>query len=219
MQPMNDENSILQPSDIQRVVRRYQERVAEFGTTLSSLNSGSSEKQRLRHEVHARAIYGDRPSILDIGCGIGTFYEYLNGTKRSCRYTGYDIVPEYVEFCRQHFTDCRFELRNIFSEGISGTFDTIVLSQVLNNRYRESNNLEVMQAAVKMAFARSNTAVSVDMLSSYVDFESPDLFYYSPEVMFAFAKSLTRRVILRHDYRPFEFCLQLFHDDAPGYIA
>jgi SAM-dependent methyltransferase len=209
---------ILNSSDARRVVERYQARIAEFGPTLESLNSGSSEKQRIRHEVHSSALRGSNPSVLDIGCGLGSFYEYLKRESRPCVYTGYDLVPEYIDFCRREFSECRFEMRNIFKEGIEGRFDTIVLSQVLNNRYQESDNMEVMRSALRLAFESSETSVSVDMLSSYVDYRQPELFYYSPEEIFAFAKSLTHRVLLRHDYRPFEFCIQIFHDKAPGYV-
>jgi SAM-dependent methyltransferase len=210
---LNDEPPVLDPEDTGRVIRRYQQRIAEHGPTLASLNSGDAEKQRIRHRVHASAIQGERPSVFDIGCGLGALYEYLKGEDRSCEYTGYDIVPEYIEYCRARFPECRFELRNIFSDGIGSEFDTIVISQAFNNRYQASDNIQVMQAALSEAFARTRVSVSVDMLSSYVDFQAPDLFYYSPEQMFSFARTLTRRVVLRHDYLPFEFCIQLFHDE------
>jgi len=58
----------------------------------------------------------------------------------------------------------------------------------------------------------------VDMMSSYVDYQDPALYYYSPEEIFRFSKTLTRRVMLRHDYRPFEFCIQLFHASVGPYI-
>lgn len=211
-------NPVLNSSDARRVVERYQARIARFGPTLESLNSGNSEKQRIRHKIHAQAVQGQNPAVLDIGCGIGSFYEYLKREERGCGYTGYDLVPEYIDFCRSQFPECRFELRNIFKDGIPGRFDTIVLSQVLNNRYEESDNADVMRTALRLAFESSDVSVSVDMLSSYADDRRGELFYYSPEEIFAFAKSLARRVVLHHDYRPFEFCIQLFHDNAPGYV-
>ena len=215
---MTDDSSILDSRDAERLIDRYRRRIAEHGPTPASLNSGGAEKQRIRHQAHATALQGDRPTVLDIGCGLGSFYEHLAGAGIRCEYTGYDIVPEYVEYCRGHFPECRFELRNFLTEGIAGEFDTIVMSQALNNRYEQSDNVRVMQAALRAAFASTRVSVSVDMLSSYVDFHAPDLFYYSPEEIFSFAKTLARRVVLRHDYRPFEFCIQLFHEAAGGYV-
>jgi SAM-dependent methyltransferase len=214
-----DKDPVLNPQDVNRVIERYQQRIAEHGTTFDSMKSGSPEKQRIRHEVHATALRGKHPSILDIGCGLGEFYQFLRDQRRDCIYTGYDIVPEYISACRASFPEASFEQRNIFEQGISGQFDTVIMSQVLNNRYQSSNNVEVMQAALNLAFQHTTTSVSVDMMSSYVDFESAELFYYSPEQILALAKSITKRVILRHDYRPFEFCIQLFHDQVDGYVA
>lgn len=209
---------VLDPDDVNLVVQRYQRRIAEHGPTFASLNSGSEEKQALRHSVHASALRGARPLVLEIGCGLGDFYKYLVGKDRDCSYCGYDIVPEYIAECHRVCPRAKFEVRNIFLEGIDGTYDTIVMSQVLNNRYQKSDNMQVMQRALELAFQHSRISVSVDMLSTYVDFRNPDLFYYAPEEIFRMAKAIAPRVLIRHDYRAFEFCVQLFHLEAEGYL-
>lgn len=209
---------VLDPDDVAEVVRRYRQRIAEHGPTFASLNSGSEEKQAIRHGVHASALRGANPSILEIGCGLADFYKYLLQHKRDCSYHGYDIVPEYIDECRRTYPEAKFTLRNVFIEGIEGVFDTVVMSQVLNNRYQKSDNMQVMQRALELAFEHTRVSVSVDMISTYVDFRNPDLFYYSPEEIFRVAKAISPRVLLRHDYRAFEFCIQLFHEGVEGYV-
>jgi SAM-dependent methyltransferase len=206
--------SLLKADDVQMVLDRYRNRVQQHGPTFASLNSGSVEKQLARHRVHAQVLRGRRPCLLDVGCGLAGFYEHLLASGLQCAYTGYDIVPEYVEVCRSKHPGAEFVLRNIFDEGIPEVHDTIVMSQMLNNRYSHSDNVEIMKAAILLAYEHTRVSVSIDMMSSYVDYQSPELFYYSPESIFAFAKTLTRRVALRHDYLPFEFCIQLLHPDA-----
>jgi len=213
-----DSAQILDPEDANRVIQGYQLRIIEHGATFASLNSGTIEKQKIRHHVHASALIGPCPKVLDVGCGLGDFYQYLKERNRDCQYTGCDIVPEYIAECRKRHPEANFQLRNIFREDVGGTYDTIVMSQVLNNKYKKSDNLQVMKTALALAFRYTRISVSVDMMSTYVDFQNPDLFYYSPEEIFQFAKSITRRVVLRHDYRPFEFCIQMFHDAAPNYV-
>lgn len=209
---------ILDPEDVLNVVRRYQQRIAEYGTSFASLNSGSEAKQSIRHEVHASALRGAKPSILEIGCGLGDFYKFLIRNQRACSYSGYDIVPEYIEQCHRLFPEALFEQRNVFESGIDGIYDTVVMSQVLNNRYQRSDNMQVMKRALELAFAHTRVSVSVDMISSYVEFQNPELFYYSPEEIFRIAKGISSRVLLRHDYRAFEFCIQLFHEGVEGYV-
>jgi SAM-dependent methyltransferase len=208
---------VLDSSDAERVIRGYRERIAQHGPTLASLNSGDEEKQRLRHQVHASALVGDDPSILDIGCGLASFYASLQAQGKRCRYTGFDIVPEYIEFCRVQFPGGRFELRNVFEEGIDAVYDSVIMSQAFNNRYTGSDNVEVVKAALRLAYDNTLVSVSLDMLSDYAEMKRDTLFYYSPQEMFGFARTLAPRVILRHDYRSSEFCIQLFHESAPGY--
>jgi len=209
---------VLDPEDASRVIQRYQQRIAEHGATFASLNSGSEEKQAIRQWVHASALRGERPSILEVGCGLGDFYKYLMTQGRNCSYHGYDIVPEYVAECQRVYPQAEFGVRNIFLNGIEGSYDTVVMSQVLNNRYQKSDNMLVMRRALELAYQHTRVSVSVDMLSTYVDFRNPDLFYYSPEDIFRMAKAIAPRVLIRHDYRAFEFCVQLFHQEAEGYV-
>jgi hypothetical protein len=216
--PAGETEGVLSLADECHVVERYRKRIAQHGLGLASLNSGSEEKQLLRCEVHQSALRTKNPEILDIGCGLGSFLQFLTGRNIPCRYTGYDIVPEYVAECRRLFPKGRFETCNVLNSGIEGKYDTILLSQVLNNRYQHSDNLKVMKRMLELAYAHSRISVSVDMLSNYADAQKPDLFYYSPEEMLGLARTIGRRVILRHDYRPFEFCVQIFHDDVPGFL-
>lgn len=78
--------------------------------------------------------------------------------------------------------------------------------------------MAVMEALLSLAYRHTRVSVSVDMMSTYVDFQDPALFYYPPEEIFRIGKRIARRVLLRHDYRPFEFCIQLFHDGAEGFV-
>ena len=75
-----------------------------------------------------------------------------------------------------------------------------------------------MRQALEIAFRHTRVSVSVDMLSSYVEFQNPEVFYYSPEEIFRAAKAIAQRVVIRHDYRGFEFCDQLFHESVDGYL-
>ena len=209
---------VLDPRDRDAIVTRYRNRITEHGVSLESMASGGWEKQKIRHQVHATAIQGTHPTVLEIGCGLGQLCQHLVDVGRACSFTGYDIVPEYVEHCEARFPDSKFEARNVFEDGIGVECDTIVASQVLNNCYRHSDNREVMKNLLSMAYESTRVSVSVDMLSTYVDFQDPELHYYSPEEIFEFAKSLTRRVRLLHDYRPWEFAVQLFHPEADGYV-
>ena len=123
-------------------------------------------------------------------------------------------MPEYIDYCKLNYPKCQFELRNILENGINGTFDNIILSQVLNNKYSHSDNMVVLERMIEVCFEHTTVALSIDFMSKYVDFENDDLYYYSPETVFTLAKKFTKRVVLRHDYRPYEFCIQLYKENV-----
>lgn len=210
----DDDSSRPSATDLAHVRDRYLERIAVHGVSSASMNSGTPEKQALRHRVHLELVQPGW-SVLDVGCGVGEMLAAMRTLGLRGRYVGVDIVREYVEHCRRHFPDEHFELVNVFDEGIPGEVDVVVASQVFNARYPGADNAAVVRRFLDLAFAAARRAVSVDMLSSYVDFTAPELHYFSPEAMFQHAKTLTRLVRLRHDYLPFEFAVQLLRE-TPG---
>jgi SAM-dependent methyltransferase len=209
---MRDAREPFSTVDLEYIRNRYQERIAGHGVTFDSMNSGSLDKQQIRHSVHASIIPLERGDVrvLDLGCGLGQFLSFLRVKGFQGVYTGIDIVPEYVEHCRREFPTDRFELRNVFAEGLAERYDFIVASQVFNARYPRGDNMETLKMFLALGMDHCGHGLSVDMLSSYVEFEKPDLYYFSPEVVFSHAKKLTRLVRLRHDYLAFEFAVQMF---------
>jgi SAM-dependent methyltransferase len=199
----------LAESDIEYVRSRYLKRISEIGVTFQSMNSGTPEKQQIRHSIHASVI-DENDAVLDVGSGIGQFYEHLLKIKYQGAYTGIDLIPDYVQHCSQKFPEARFYHTNFFDFKIRSLPDVIVASQVFNARYKSSDNILVLTRFLELAFSQTKSSVTVDMLTSYVDFTVPELFYFNPEQVFSIAKKFTRLVQLRHDYLPFEFTIQLY---------
>ncbi|MEA2235604.1 MAG: hypothetical protein QOC81_328 [Thermoanaerobaculia bacterium] len=205
---------MISDADKQEIVGRYTRRFEEFGVDLRSLNPGREEHYRLQHAVHAAAGPMNGKTVLDIGCGLGHYYEFLRAQGCEVDYIGYDLVPAFIESNRERFPQARFELRDVSRDGIGHEADYIVMCQVFNNRYSEGSNDDIVKAAVSAAFDSARICVSVDMLSKYVNYEEPRLNYFSPEEMFAHGKTLTPFVQLRHDYLPFHFTLLVYKTPA-----
>lgn len=205
---------MIDDRDRKTIIDRYSERFHQFGVDIRTLNPGTAERHRLQHEVHASAGEMNGKTILDIGCGLGHYYEFLRDKQLDVDYIGYDIVPEFIESNRERFPDARFEVRDVSAEGIAHEADYVVMCQVFNNKYEHASNVDVVREAIRVALASAREAVSIDMLSDYVNYREPHLNYFSPEEMFRYAKSLTRFVKLRHDYLPFHFTLFLYGERA-----
>lgn len=202
---MNDDDKNI-------IINRYRDRLEAHGPGIKALSSGTTERRDIRFDVlnSAGDMRGKR--VLDIGCGMADFHAWLDDRGIQIDYTGYDITPELIEIAASRFPNARFEIRDIQKQGIQEEFDYVVSSQTFNNVLNFQNNYEIMRDILRICYEASRTAVIVDMMTSYVDFREPHLFYYNPELIFRYAKSLTKRVLLRHDYPAYEFAIILYKD-------
>jgi SAM-dependent methyltransferase len=203
---------MLNEEERQKIARRYEERLSQYGVDIRTLNPGSEEKHRIQHAVHASIGDLNNRTVLDIGCGLAHYYQFLSERGIKANYIGYDIVEPFIEINRQRFPEAHFEVRDISRDGIAHRPDYITMCQVFNNKYDSVSNEEVVRNAIATALDAAQVGVSIDMLSKYVNYEEEHLNYFSPEEMLSYAKSLTRFVILRHDYLPFDFTLFLYKE-------
>jgi len=205
----------MQPAAKQDVIDRYQARLRKFGYSPQTLGWGKDGRQEVRFGVLAScALALPESSVLDVGCGFADLYGFLISNGWHGRYTGIDIVPGLLEVARAQHPD--LDLREVDITGpIEGLpkHDFVIASGVFNALLAEGDNPEHIRRALGAMRDLSQIAVCADFLTSYVDFREPGLWYTDPCWALDVAKQLSRRVTVRHDYMPFEFCLFVFADD------
>ena len=205
--------SDLNEMDKSEIIARYESRLAEYGHDVRTLASGSDEKQEIRYRTLSEIGIKDSQSVLDLGCGFGGFYGFLNDLGLKIEYTGCDIVPGLLKIASSLYPDTKFELRDIQEDGPGQLFDWIVSSQAFNNRLRYESNTDVIKDVISKAFEYCRRGIAIDMMSKHVEYEEERLFYFNPSEMFSFAKTISPRVVLRHDYLKYEFCIYIFRSD------
>lgn len=202
----------MNEADKAEIIARYESRLGQYGHDVRTLASGSDEKQAIRYRTLCEIGIETGDSILDIGCGFGDFYGFLKREGIDVKYTGYDIVPGLIEAARKDHPDAVFELADIQNTPPSGSFDWVTSSQAFNNKLKYENNAEVVKQILMIAFDACLKGIAFDMMSKLVDFQEDRLYYFDPADMFYAARSLTKRVVLRHDYLHYEFCLYIYKD-------
>lgn len=197
----------------QNVVEWYQKRLSRHDTNVQILSSGTEARRSVRFSVLTDVDIQPGSRVLDVGCGFADLLAFLEARGIQVDYTGVDVVPEFVESARDRFPGADIQLRDILDHPFApGSFDFVICSQVLNLKFANHDNVDFAKKMLKAMHMTARHAISCDFMTSYVDFVEPSLNYYSPQEMFDYAKTLTKRVTLRHDYPLFEFCLYLFPD-------
>lgn len=204
----------MKKREIELINERYNQRLAKFGPGIETLNSGTRERQELRFSIMTGIGDLQGTEVLDIGCGFGDFYGYLKKLGINCSYTGYDINPQLLEIAANSHKTGKFSVVDIQEESFP-QFDYIVAVSTFNNKLEQ--NYSHIQDILERLFKHARRGVAVDFMSSYVDYRYDDVFYYEPEKIFSFCKTLTKRVCLRHDYPLFEFTVYLYPDFQPDW--
>ena len=193
----------------------YDGRLKELGADVKTVGWGSVEDQRMRFEVLCRGLDLRGKRVLDIGCGLGDFIGWAEATF-GCDfdYLGLDLSPGLINAARERFGAPRreFLVDTLTPNSAIGEFDIVILSGTLT--YKTADNMTTMRSVIASAYSRCRLAVCSNFMTSYADTELKKNFHYSPEVVFAFAKSLSRFVVLHHDYNLYEFSVQILRQPS-----
>jgi SAM-dependent methyltransferase len=206
----------MEQKDRRDYIERYEARLSRFGHSPEALGWGKTGRQEVRFSILSEAILEcPTSSVMDVGCGFGDLYDFLTARGWHGRYSGIDIVPGLLEVAKKRHPNLDLrELDITAGELQAEKYDFVVASGVFNARLRHGDNLAFIESALRTMYGIARIAVAADFMSTHVDFQHPDGWHTDPAWAFALGKKLSRRVVLRHDYMPFEFALVIYCDDS-----
>lgn len=182
----------------------------KFGPTHEATNWGSKKSQYARFDVISGVGDMRGRSVLDVGCGLGAFYEYLRSRRINADYTGADLCEEMVAGAKKLFArskSAKFVAADILEMSSRTRFDFVIASGTFNINLK--NNEKLIREVIAKMYQMSRAGVAVSMLSVYADFTEKFYYYYDPAEIFEFCKSICKNVALRHDYMPHDFTIFL----------
>ena len=206
----------MKPEDRRDYIERYEARLKQFGYSPKALGWGKQGRQDIRFGVLSQPILKSLDSsVLDVGCGFADFYDYLIDHGWKGTYCGIDIVPGLLQVAKERHPDLDLHEIDITAPALPlRDYDFVVGTGIFNARLKAGNNLEHIESALRNMRAVANVAVCVDFMSTYVDYQHAEGWHTDPAWALALGKKLSRRVLLRQDYMPFEFELIIYCDDA-----
>lgn len=209
-------NTKLLNIERQKVIRRYTERYKLHGHSPKTLGWDKG-KQDLRYHILLDSFNLQGKSILDIGCGFGDALKLIKHRTSNFEFTGIDVVPEFIAEANQANVDdpnIHFICDDFLSHSFTNQFDIIVASGPFNFKLQDQDNLEFIDACMHKAMSLAREGIAFDFLSNQVDFEYDHTFHSDPCIILAMAYQYSRNVVLRNDYMPFEFSLNIMKNDT-----
>ncbi|HLJ95633.1 MAG TPA: methyltransferase domain-containing protein [Gemmataceae bacterium] len=182
----------------ERMVADYRNRFQRYGDQPESVGM-SSDGQRFRFRKLMEIGDLRNRRVLDLGCGIGSFYPFLIEGFGQVEYTGIDLVGEMVDFAAKKYPRARFLCHDLFAADLKETFDYVLISTVFN--YAMTGSEDYIRKLITLAFKHCTRGLGFNFLSTHANFTDIEMAYYDPAQMLDFCiRNLTRKVLMHHHY-------------------
>ena len=199
------------------IAQWYDDKLAEFGDS----NLGVGWPDQAKAEVLYRVMLDiaseapDPITILDFGCGPARMLDWMGRDPRYSRfhYTGLDFRSQSLELARRKYPNGRFICRDVLIEPLEEQYDYVVMNGVLTMKAQMSFDAmwDYARRLLKAVFPVARRGLAFNVMSKAVDWEKPILFHLPTDLLIDFVtKNLTRRLVIRQDYAPFEYTTYLY---------
>jgi len=205
----------------QETIEYYRRHLAEHGPGPKGMDWRDEETQFLRFEVICRYLdLSDHPSVLDVGCGSGEFYAYVQDRGDSIDYTGADLCPEMVTACQARFGEQSARLLDAADlPSLGDRFDYVIASGTFNAKLDadESSWREDVHSCLCGMFQACRIAIVVNFMTSFVDYRYDRLYYPTAQELTTLAvEHMSRQYVIDHSYPLYEQTLAVFRKPAAG---
>lgn len=202
--------------DDRRVAAHFERLLAKHGVSYRAFDWGSRRSQEKRFEILSAVGSMNGASLLDIGCGAGGLYGWLKRRGARPRYTGVDITSGMIAAAERRHPDARFLCGNVLTLPAAelGRHDFVVASGIFY--LRKTRPERFMQETVAKMYRLCRVGAAFNSLSAWAASKEGGEFYADPARALSFCRTLTKRVVLRHDYHPADFTIYLYREDCPA---
>jgi len=154
-----------------------------------------------------------RTSLLDVGCGYGGLLDRAKERGLDLAYAGIDLVGGMVEHGRARHPEAEFMRGDILADLADRKFDYVVANGVLTEKL-DASLVEFGRFArnmVRKMFELCNVGIAFNMMTTYVNFTAPNLYYQSPGELISFCSAeLSTKWRIDHDYNYFDFTMYVY---------
>ncbi|MCJ7544583.1 MAG: class I SAM-dependent methyltransferase [Phycisphaerae bacterium] len=189
-----------------KIIRaHYEPRIEPGRASHDVLDWSDARAQQARFEVLLHHVDLVGKSLLDVGCGLGDLWAFLQAKGVRADYTGVDLLEKMALAARQKHPGGRFLCADVFdAQSLPGRrFDVVFCSGAFNLNL--GNNREFLPRAAGRLLELTNEAVVFNLLHHRTATRYDHCFYYDPAEVRAALEPLGWNVQIVEDYLPNDF--------------
>jgi len=197
----------------------YENTFKRHGPSSAGVDWGDDEsKANLRYKKMLALLPDDyvtrEYTLLDVGCGYGGLLQYAQKEQIKLRYTGIDLASNMISWAKKHMHNGEFIEGDFIEHNFDERkFDLIVCNGILTQKLEASfsDMDKLAKNLIKKMFFVCTKGIAFNIMSTYVNFFSPNLYYKHPSEMLVYCLSeISQKVRLDHSYGLYEYTLYLY---------
>lgn len=201
------------------LAQHYSDTFSKHGPSSAGVDWGADEvKMLLRYEKMLRvADYqaGDKPSLLDVGCGYGGLQQFAASKNLALDYTGIDVAGNMIEWAQANQPAGSFIHGDVLDHKFDREFDYVICNGILTQKL-EASGSEMDQFAARLIrrmFSLCTIGVAFNVMTTKVNYFANNLYYRNPAELLSWCLSeITPHIKLDHSYPLYEYTIYLFRN-------
>ena len=197
--------------------QHYAEKFSTHGPSSEGVDWGADESRMLLRYDKMLAVAdwaaGNRPSLLDVGCGYGGLQSYAIGKKIDLDYTGIDVAGNMVEWASANLRSGTFIHGDILDHKFEREFDYVVCSGILTQKL-ETAGLDMDRFAaqlIRRMFSLCRIGAAFNVMTTKVNYFADNLYYRNPAELFSWCLTeISPHLKLDHSYPLYEYTIYLY---------
>ncbi|MDX2256964.1 MAG: class I SAM-dependent methyltransferase [Pseudanabaenaceae cyanobacterium bins.39] len=172
----------------------YRETFLLHGATSKGVDWGEKEWASLLRQAKMLEVINNTGenniSLLDVGCGYGALADIIKKQALPIDYTGIEVVKEMLEVAKTNHPNHQFIHGDILEVEV-GKYDYVVCNGILTQKL-DTSILEMNQFAqrlIRKLFEICNCGVAFNLMTTFVNFQSDNLYYRNPAELMAWCMS------------------------------
>src|SRR5579872_305249 len=193
--------------DHQRLIDFYKESLRRNRSNNSKAVHWSGPRDQLsRFNALCRISDLSGQGVLDVGCGLGDLYDFLDKNFKGFNYLGIDIVPDMIENAQKNYPQAKFELADIYNF-LPGECDYVLASGSLT--FNVSQGKAFYYQMIAQMYRVAKKGVAFNMLDQKYYDPDQDFLLYSPEEVMPVLENITKNYKIIFGYVPGDFTVHL----------
>lgn len=192
-------------------IGQYYDRLVDcFGHHHRACDYGRAGSQAVKFQIFAESLDFTGLSVLDVGCGFADFGVYLKDRFAGVRYVGIDLSPRMIEEARRLQPELDLRVGNVLDQEGDQNYDVVTANGIFY--LLGVNAPETMKRIIGKMFELASKAVLFNTLSSWAPDQVPGEFYADPLKVLELVRTLSSRLVLRHDYHSRDFTITMYNE-------